>query len=96
MDKQTASKVLDDARAAIAGIIIGHDSSLVTKPFEKADKILAISGTTDIECYACAFDKKMLGLRPLRCDPCGTTGTIKHKWKVSVTLENGEILGLTT
>ncbi len=64
-----------------------------------ADQILAISGTTDIECPECmkgfiiepdgvTGDPDFASKTP--CPKCDN-GVIKHKWKVSVTLENGEL-----
>ena len=53
-----------------------------------ADQILALSGTTDIECPECGGQSKSY---PYTCYTCNGDGVIKHKWKVSVTLENGEL-----
>ena len=99
-------KILDDAREKLArniqytlygaDIIIGDDVSR-----EIAGQILALSGTTDLECPECKGKgygsitwgnlehTKVLGKSG--CPRCGRTGVIKHKWKVSVVLENGEL-----
>ena len=62
---------------------------------KEADQILALSGTTDIECPVCKGKKKARQLveymtsRLCECYECSGTGSIPYKWKVSVTLENG-------
>ena len=68
--------------------------------FEYADQILAISGTTDIECPICKgegyFPNDDTGepnppVGGIRCPAWCDDGSIPHKWMVSVVLENGEI-----
>ena len=58
-----------------------------------ADRILATSGTTDIECENCeGWEKIDKGVTTVHiCPRCQSEGVIKHRWKVSVTLENGEL-----
>ena len=60
-----------------------------------ADKILALSGTTDIECLECEGNKGTDDISPSyydqACPKCNGTGVIPYKWKVSVVLENGEL-----
>ena len=95
------NKVLDDAREKIAREIFGiccpgyefHDEEMY---LGFADQILALSGTTDIECPKCEGKKQYLakwGTQASweRCPRCEGTGLISSKWKVSVTLENGEL-----
>ena len=61
-------------------------------------QILALSGTKDIECPECHGDERrriMIQDKPtpingLPCSKC-INGVIRHKWKVSVTLKNGEL-----
>ena len=80
----------------------------------RADQILALSGTTDIECPECKGEGVFSG--NYHCSHCGKTfqiaeqaeflahqsdcdyvcpkcdnGVIKHKWKIAVVLENGEL-----
>ena len=99
------SSILDDAREKIAKIqcLIEHtgqyqaDKSYnpdIDELWEThnayhrdylagANQILSISGTKDIEC-GCDL--------PEICAACKGTSIIPYKWKVSVTLENGEQL----
>ena len=96
-------KVLDDAREKILGEIgnrclnnLDHPCSCEPHYREQcwgkvADQILALSGTTDIECKKCDGEGHDLDIREFICHQCSGTGVIKHKWKVSVTLENGEL-----
>ncbi len=55
---------------------------------------LTLSGTTDIECSECVGYKSTFTQFSsdsyMDCPKCDN-GVIKHKWKVSVTLENGEL-----
>ncbi len=88
------SSILDDAREKIAKKLYKQrwyesqpswkDSKLKSLFRNYARQILAISGTTDIECPDCEGDFK-------DCPRCDGSSVIKHKWKVSVTLENGEL-----
>ncbi len=66
------------------------------KYLKRADQILALSGTTDIECPECGGSghlqhKPHKHSRYLNDCPKCDNGVIKHKWEVSVTLENGEL-----
>ncbi len=96
------SKILHDAREKI-GLVIDkwYGSVLSTESkyehFSAEHEILALSGTTDIECPECKgsgygervyVSRSRYEYRP--CPNCDN-GVIKHKWKVSVTLENGEL-----
>ncbi|KKL60809.1 hypothetical protein LCGC14_2201620 [marine sediment metagenome] len=88
--KEVSGKILEDAREKIASVLLqvfndgfvlgeigmGGDSETVDAAL---DQILAISGTTDIECPDEATG-----------DPDFATKT-RYKWKVSVVLENGEL-----
>ena len=59
-----------------------------------ADQILALSGTTDIECPKCKggnWQHPTLGeLHSCECPKCNGQPS-NYKWKVGVTLENGEL-----
>ena len=97
-------KVLDDAREKIAKELYWQsfcDKDSVkdidalwkgmridwrNKWLEKADQALAISGTTDIECPECGGESY---IHPVSV--CKGPGKVTYKWKVSVTLENGEL-----
>ena len=82
MNKEVSSKILDDAREKIIDFLDECVDDYYRKlhPLKEiADQILAISGTTDIECPDEATG-----------DPDFATKT-QHKWKVSVTLKNGEL-----
>ncbi|KKL13442.1 hypothetical protein LCGC14_2525710, partial [marine sediment metagenome] len=61
----------------------------------RANQILALSGTTDIECPDCegyrSTFSEFSSESCMDCTTCGNTGVIKHPWKVSVVLENGEL-----
>ena len=65
----------------------------------EADQILALSGTKDIECPECGGSgrrKQKLHRTPrpasaFPCHLCNGKKVIPYKWKVSVTLENGEL-----
>ena len=88
-----SSRIMDDAREKITEILeqpcdvceLEDNCDCKTRniicPYQekKADQILAVSGTTDIECPDEATG-----------DPDFATKT-RYKWKVSVVLENGEI-----
>ncbi len=104
------SSILDDAREKIANNICGwcvcDECPMGCAKYEKycqankeqTKEILAISGTTDIECPECkdGFIKGTVVIDGVtypganKCPACDN-GVIKHKWKVSVTLENGEL-----
>ncbi len=100
LSKEASSNILDDAREKIA-LEISHYANFHSPSDEDyippkvfASQILAISGTTDIECPECdngyVRDRsKRLSFVP--CPKCQGYGAIKHKWKVSVVLENGEL-----
>ena len=99
---------LDDAREKIAEHLYAQTNSGYSPAFHKgfsscmqlefggrADQILALSGTTDIECPECkgkGIPRMWHGhhVETKHCPKCDN-GVIKHKWKVSVTLENGEL-----
>ncbi len=101
-------KIIDDAREKIAEILEqpcdvceledNCDCKIrgIICPYQekKAYQILALSGTTDIECPE--YHGTGLDVEPSDCAMCNGTGVIKHKWKVSVTLENGELPRLRT
>ncbi|KKL84051.1 hypothetical protein LCGC14_1968560 [marine sediment metagenome] len=104
MDKIVSSKIIDDAREKIARKLC-EQRRAIYKGFEqhwldKADQILALSGTTDIECPECHgmkgfvdTGKSLGGSLPgwSDCSKCNGAGVIKYQWKVSVVLENGEL-----
>ncbi|KKN01398.1 hypothetical protein LCGC14_1128120 [marine sediment metagenome] len=101
------NKILGDAREKMCDIICGNCPTLdactkeehtICTDFPKmmAD-VFALSGITDIKCPECGGD----GIKPvdtpfsgslpsIDCPKCDN-GVIKHPWKVSVTLENGEL-----
>ena len=86
MDKIVSSKIIDDAREKIARKLC-EQRRAIYKGFEqhwldKADQILALSGTTDIECPVCNGNPHI---------ECSGPGKVEYKWKVSVVLENGEL-----
>ncbi len=89
--------ILDDAREKIADEIKSWPLLALKggSPYYtlKATQILAISGTTDIECPAngCVKGQYMMHDKHYTCRLCLGMGTIQSKWKVSVTLENGEL-----
>ncbi len=104
------SKIIDDAREKIAECLYNDSThyeyewdyvkkrqpSLLQMFLGKAAHVLALSGTTDIECPDCGGSghlqhKPHKHSRYLNDCPKCENGVIKHKWKVSVTLENGEL-----
>ena len=97
------SRIIDDAREKIAKKLYKQrwyesqpswrDSKLKSLFRNYARQILALSGTTDIECENCEdWEKIDRGVTTVQiCPRCQSDGVIKHKWKVSVTLENGEL-----
>ncbi|KKM73272.1 hypothetical protein LCGC14_1412220 [marine sediment metagenome] len=99
------SSILDDAREKIAKelyyidhlpeIHVWEKSQMQELYLIRADHILAISGTTDIECPECngkRFSDHRENGPSTPCDRCFGTGKGgEHKWKVSVTLKNGEL-----
>ncbi len=91
MNKEVSSNILDDAREKISQIIREYGSLEITC----ADKILALSGTTEIECPECKGSKKLDRHfdhhYSNRCPKCNGHGVIKHKWEIGVHLENGEL-----
>ncbi len=70
----------------------------ITDAYKLVDQILNLSGTTDIECPDCKGEGSWVEKDDAcnavgdPCDKCNGTGVIKHPWKVSVVLENGELL----
>ncbi len=56
-----------------------------------ADKTLALLGTTDIECPDCMGQGSTFIAHPVYCPRCNHSGVLQYPWKVSVTLENGEL-----
>ena len=99
LNQEATSKIIDDAREKIAKTPIEthkyRGKRYIT--LDGIDQLLALSGTTDIECPECggnsleemATASNWIKFSP--CHKCNGTGVIKHKWKVSVTLENGEL-----
>ena len=93
------SKVIDDAREKIAEKIAWHydkEFTWATMPEWRKDEyryvaasIPDISGTTDIECPECK-GSTYSGYNLATCPHCDN-GHTEYKWKVSVTLENGEL-----
>ena len=106
MDKQVASKILDEAREKIAEHLYNDSTqyeyewsyvkekqpSLLQMFLGKANHVLALSGTTDIECPTCQ-GTRMWGGPGINdeCDDCEGKGVVKHKWEIGVHLENGEL-----
>ena len=105
--KEVSSKILDDAGGDMALLFCKwcpHDCREFTRE-EKigclaaggfVDELKALSGTTDIECPECYQGQVPDALKinkpyTRKCPECDGTGVIKHKWKVSVTLENGKL-----
>ena len=101
-------KILDDARGKIA-LLLAKDAGFSDSRGwnylpqsaqqvcgEQADQILALSGTTDIECPKCEGKKQHLakwGTQAswYRCPGCNGTGVIKEPWEMGVHLKNGEL-----
>ena len=101
------STILDDVREKIQDIL--QEVALLMETEGKfycgvdktyADQILALSGTTDIECPTCEgggyFPNDDTGepnppVGGIRCPAWCDNGVIKHPWKVSVTMENGKL-----
>ena len=98
--KEVSSKILDDAREKIASFFrIAREEGALRKWADgksDADEILAISGTTDIECPKCGGDGIFMercgdsSYNSKSCDKCDN-GVIKYPWNVSVVLDNGEL-----
>ena len=107
-----SSKILDDARKELAKWlyyygIIGIDCDVPRWEerteaereyfMGKATEILAISGTTDIECPDCEGEGTgewggngiMFGFEP--CPKCNGAGSIPYEWEMGVHLKNGEL-----
>ena len=90
------SSILDDAREKIKDMIQVGCLQIENRDKPIGELILAISGTTDIECPKCGGDGIILercgdsSYNSKSCQSCGG-GTIKYKWKVSVVLENGDL-----
>ena len=98
MNKEVSSKVIDDAREKIAKELYYLDRSpeihawqtsmMQERYYIRADKILALSGTTDIECPECEGSKKVWDSLSHHMDyprpKCNGTGIIKHPWEVKV------------
>ncbi len=63
----------------------------------RANEVLAISGTTDIECPECGgeavFENINTGgfVSGIICSKCNGTGVIKEPWEMGVHLKNGEL-----
>ena len=70
----------------IDGLWEGMHTNWQKKYLRRADQILAISGTTDIECPAngCINGKYMMHDKNYTCRLCLGTGTIKSKWELEV------------
>ncbi len=89
-----------EAVDGIAALWEGMHGYWQNKYLEKANQILAISGTTDIECPDCRGSGKAVahGLKgsrsrtykPDACPKCDN-GVIKHEWEMGVHLKNGEL-----
>ena len=79
MKPKVTSKILDDARKEVTRIVKIHTLCHEGEALGASGNILALSGTTDIECPDEATG-----------DPDFATKT-RYKWKVSVVLENGEL-----
>lgn len=78
--KEVSSRIIDNAREAVIDELTRWDYTSQRDERERANSVLALSGTTDIECPGGCY-----------CDQCKGTGIIKYKWKVSVVLENGKL-----
>ncbi len=104
MDKIASSNILDDVREKIArqfhstyavAVKLSDKSwdvlqdSVKSWFLHEADEILALSGTTDIECPDCHGDGDQWVYG--ECETCNGTGKKKHPWKFAVVLENGEL-----
>ena len=85
--KEVSSKILGDVREKIAEKLFSSRGLYRSI----ADEILAISGTTGIECKKCNGEGHDPDIREFICHQCSGTGVIKHPWKVSGVLENGEL-----
>ena len=63
----------------------------------RANEVLAISGTTDIECPECGgeavFENINTGgfVSGIICSKCNGTGVIKEPWEMGVHLKNGKL-----
>ena len=97
------SRIIDDAREKIKSVLIttiewackeGITDNYLNR---SVDELIALSGTTDIECPECikgmVYCHNSSAGKELAPSPKCDNGTIKHEWKVSVTLENGELPG---
>ena len=97
MDKQVASKIHDEAREKIKDMVHFGGFQMENRKKSIGELILALSGTTDIMCPECKggqnWATKTLANRSIivECSKCNSTGVIKHKWKIAVVLENGEL-----
>ena len=68
--------------------LVERRENIVIEKEHFADQILALSGTTDIECD----DECHIGEATYPdCRTCHGTGVIKHKWEMGVHLKNGEL-----
>ena len=73
------------------------DGATQSHYLRRADQILALSGTTDIECPECkgsgGYFPKDRVKQPTNvdCPKCKGKGFFKHEWKIAVVLENGEL-----
>ena len=86
------SSILDDAQEKIAELFrIAREEGAIRKWVDgmlDAKEALNLSGTTDIMCDECdggwhEFTKP--------CPKCQGEKSIKHKWKIAVVLEHGEL-----
>ncbi len=95
ISKSVSSKIVHDAREKIFKILFPHATFKRQSDHEMIDQILALSGTTDIECPECKGKRFSLIVDngpSVPCDRCFGTGKGgEYKWKVSVVLENGEL-----
>ena len=101
LEDEAASKILDDAQEKIAELFrIAREEGAIRKWVDgmlDAKEALNLSGTTDIECPECKgkgdFRVRRCGklMKAGDCLKCQGSGKFKHKWKIAVVLENGEL-----
>ncbi len=104
MNTEVSSKILDDAREKMlcelevytAAFVAHTESEISTEEFvlyleDFKEQSLALSGTTDIECPDCMGQGSTFIAHPVYCPRCNHSGVLQYPWKVSVTLENGEL-----
>ena len=95
MNKEVSSKILDDAREAVIDELARWDYTSQRDERERANSVLALSGSTDIECPDCEGYRSTFSEfcceSYMDCPTCGNASFIPYKWKVSVVLENGVV-----